>query len=292
MSARGSQVFDVMLITGTEDGYCGIGLREHVVRFCRSAELMGMELTLSPNEIEAAIAATVEANFGPLTEAGPTSDALVVKIIAAWTEEAMGLMPASLVPTVYVAVWRKDPSLLTAEGEPRAPEHLKVKSSSIPKIPADLMPPSLKVAASYTPGFRAHLAAKAEGFDQVLFRTTDGDLAESTTSSLIVISNGRVLAPPLDTVLDGITRRLVLDAAQSLSLPVEVRAIWWDEVTGADELFLSSTNMPAMPVELLDEQTFAAPGPITAELVQLSSRIYRGQHELSARWLTPLSKLL
>jgi branched-chain amino acid aminotransferase len=289
MAARGSQVFDVLLAVDTEDGYSGIGLREHVVRFCRSAEMMGMEQRWSPGEIEAAIAATVAANFGPLAldDGQPTRNTLVIKIIAAWVEDAMGLMPARLEPTTYVTAWAKDGSdPAQALMKPAA-----VKSSSIPKIPAELLPPSLKVAAGYTPGFRAHLAAEAEGFDQVVFKTLSGDLAESTTSSLLLVSGGRVIAPPLDTVLDGITRRLVLDAAQSLELPVDVRAVRWDEVTAADELFLSSTNQPVVPVHRLDDRSLDAPGPITTRLAEETAEIYHGRHRLSARWLTPLAKL-
>ncbi len=286
MAARGSQVFDVMLVVGTDHGYSGVGLREHVIRFCRSADMMGMEGLCEAGEIESAIAATVSANFGPPGE-GSAKQSLVVKIIAAWTEEAIGLMPAELRPTVYVVAWLKDGP------DPTAGLHqaMKVKSASMPKIPAELLPPSLKVAASYTPGFRAHLKAKGEGFDQVVFKTIDGDLAESTTSSLLLVSEGRLLAPPLDTVLDGITRRLVLDAAQSLGLPVEVRAIRWDEVAHAEELILSSTNLPVVPVELLDDRALAAPGPVTAQLSETVAEIYRGRHQLSSRWLTPLAKL-
>ncbi len=286
MAARGSQVFDVMLVTDTEAGHCGVGMREHVVRFLRSAELMGMEQVGEAGDIEAAIAATVAANIDDLMRDAERPAPLVVKMIAAWTEDAIGLMPADLRPTVYVLVWCKD----GAGASSVMKDPVKVASTTIPKIPAEVLPPSLKVAASYTPGVRAQLAARADGFDHVVFRTTDGDLAESTTLSLMVVSDGRIVVPPLDTVLDGITRRLVLDAAQSIGIPIEVRGVYWDEVTGADELFLCSTNQPVLPVGLLDERSFDAPGAISRRLAEVVSEIYAGRHQLSSRWLTQLSK--
>lgn len=287
MAARGSQIFDVMLATPTYQGLCGVGLRHHVTRFLRSAELMGMEDVGEVGDIERAIAQTVTANSSPVSQNAGYSGSFVIKMIAAWTEEALGVLPADVRPTVYIL------ALPVGEGGPvpvlKSP--VKVRSSTMPKIPADILPPSMKVAAGYAPGVRAQLQARAEGFDQIVFRTADGDLAESTTLSMLVVSGGRILAPPLDSVLDGITRRIVLDVAQDAGLPVEVRAIAWEEVCTADELLLTSTNHPVMPVAVLDDRTIDAPGPITSNLGGLMARLYEGSHVLSRRWLTPLQSL-
>lgn len=287
MAARGSQIFDVMLATPTDQGLCGVGLRHHVTRFLRSAELMGMEDVGGVGDIERAIAQTVTANSSPVSQNAGYDGPFVIKMIAAWTEEALGVLPADIRPTVYI--------LALPVGEDGASPVLKppvtVRSSTMPKMPAEILPPSMKVAAGYAPGVRAQLQARAEGFDHTVFRTVDGDLAESTTLSMLVIFGGRILAPPLDSVLDGITRRIVLDVAQDAGLPVEVRAIAWDEVCSADELLLTSTNNPVLPVAALDERTFDAPGPITSMIGDLMVELYEGSHVLSSRWLTPLHGL-
>jgi branched-chain amino acid aminotransferase len=284
VAARGSQVFDVLLVTATDRGPCAVGLRPHVTRFLRSADLMGMEQVGEVGELERAVAETVMANLdgaGPAGRRGP----FVVKLIAAWVEEVVGVVPASLRPTVFV-------TSVPAEGDgiPAVPDTpARVRSSAMPKIPAEILPPSLKVAASYTPGLREQLRSLSEGFDHTVFRSVSGDLAESTTLSVLVVSGGRVLAPPLDAVLDGITRRTVLDAAQDHGIPVEVRAVPWSEVVAADELILSSTTHPVIPVGRLDDRDLSAPGPVTAGLADTMAAIYRGRHRLSDRWLTPLT---
>ena len=288
MAARGSQVFDVLLAVPGAAGHCGVGLRPHVARFVRSAELMGMGPVGEIGDLERAVADTVTANLalGAIGGADGT-DTVVVKLVAAWAEEAVGLMPARLEPTVHV---------LSTPFAGDGPAHeirsaVAVKSVAMPKMPAAILPPSLKVAAAYAPGVREHLQAQREGFDNIVMRTLDGDLAESTTSSMIVIRDGRVLAPPLDAVLDGITRRLVFDAAAVLGLVTEVRSIYWDEVTGADELLLSSTNNPVLPVARLDDVEIGGPGPVTTRLGASVSEVLRGEHALSDRWLTPLAPL-
>lgn len=284
MAARGSQVFDVLLVTGTDRGHCAVGLRPHVVRFLRSAEHMGMEDVGELADLERAVAQTVTANASPVSQNAGYTGPYVVKLIAAWSEEAVGLLPADLKPTVYVValptVGDRTPEILQAPA--------KVRSSTMPKIPADILPPSLKVAASYTPGLREQLRSQAEGYDHTLFRTAEGDLAESTTLSALVIAGDRIVVPPLDTVLDGITRRIALDAAQDMGIPIEVRPVAWNEVLAADELVLTSTTHPLVPVGRLDDREFDAPGPITTELGSVMAELYAGTHPLSDQWLTPL----
>ncbi len=287
MAARGSQVFDVLLVTRTEAGPCAVGLRPHIARFLRSAELMGMEDVGELGSLERAVAETVGANIAPPEVDGGHAGPFVAKIIAAWVEETAGLLPTVLQPSVYVMALPVDgdetPTML---GGP-----VKVRSSAMPKIPAEILPPSVKVAASYTPGLREQLRSRAEGFDHTVFRTTSGDLAESTTLSMMVVTGERIIVPPLDSVLDGITRRVTLDAAQEAGVPIEVRAVAWDEVTGADELLLTSTTHPMVSVGRLDDVTFEAPGPVTSQVADVLTEIYRGTHRLSDRWLTPLDPM-
>jgi len=271
---RGSTVFDVVKVVQLDAGPAAFGLREHVARFCRSMDLMGMQSPYEVGELEAAVAESVAANPG----------AVVVKLAAAWTEVPLRSLPLSTVPQVYVAAF---PPNALADAATTS-QTVKVKLASAPKIPASVLPPSLKVAASYTPGVREGLVAQAAGFDDVVFRTIDGELAEGTTLSLFVISDGSIKLPPLDSVLDGITRRAVLDVAKHQNVPVEIRPVAWEEVTGATELFLSSSNFAVLPVEQLDQQTFQAPGELTAALAVDVEAMLAGNHPLSSRWLTAL----
>jgi branched-chain amino acid aminotransferase len=280
MAARGSQVFDVLRVVATAEGPAAVGLRPHVSRFLNSMELMGMASDTNLGTLERAVAETVLAGAEAAGSQG--SGFYTVKLVAAWTEPGDGVMPASLTPSLYVLALPVASLADTAVlGQP-----VKLRSSEMPKMPPSVLPPSLKVAASYTPGLREQMRVRAEGYDYPVFRTADGDLAESTTLSILVIRGGRILAPPLDSVLDGISRRTVLDAAQYLSIPVDVRGVYWDEVEQADELILASTNRTVTPVELLDDRTLVAPGPVTEQLGAVVADIYRGEHpEVS----TPLS---
>lgn len=267
---RGTEVFDVLRVVSTAAGPAALGLREHVARFDRSMQLMGMTSPHTVAAIEKAVAETVAANPG----------ADVVKLVAAWTEIALSTEPLSLVPSVIVTA---QPGIPTAVLQPAA----RVISSEMPKMPAEILPPSLKVAAAYTPGVRRQLDL-ADDVDDVLFRSLDGRLAEATTQSLLVIAGDRLLAPSLDRVLDGITRRMLTELAPDVGLAVEVRDVHWDEVLGADELILTSTNNIVRPVATLDGTTYDAPGAMGMALVRQVEALVAGGHPLSGRWLTAL----
>ncbi len=270
---RGSEVFDVLRVFDRGSGPAALGLRPHVARFDRSMQMMGMESPYDVATLEEAVTKTVLANPG----------ASFVKLIGAWAEVAMSTAPESPRPSVLVAALPSDQS-----DDPLS-ESVRVQTAEMPKIPASVLPPSLKVAASYTPALRHQLRAAAEGWDDVIFRSTQGRLAEATTQALLVIKGERIAGPPLDTVLDSITRRLVLDVAQFLDLAVEARDVYWDEVTGADELIMTSTTHLVRPLSQLDDVKFDAPGPVARQLAEALTELIAGRHELSDRWLSPLS---
>lgn len=273
---RGTTVFDVLRITRSTDGRrMTVAMREHVARFVRGMSLMGMESSATVAELEAAVLRTAAANEA----------AGVIKLVAAWTEVPLAAAPVTLEPTIFVAGFDTD----DPDAPPAPSPSVAVKTASAAKMPASLLPPSLKVAASYTIGVRERLAATSEGFDDVVFKTEGGDLAEGTTQAIFLVDDGRLVVPPLDSVLDGITRRLVIDVAQHNGVVVEVRPVSWSEVESADEMFQCSTNHPVRPIHRHDDRSLHPSGPVVAMLASEVNSLYADDHPLSVRWLTPVA---
>jgi branched-chain amino acid aminotransferase len=104
-----------------------------------------------------------------------------------------------------------------------------------------------------------------------------------------VVKGRRLVVPPLDVVLDSITRRLVLDIGAHLGFHCEIRGVPWAEVVDADELFLCSTNAPVCPVARLDDRTWTVPGPVSAAVRSEIDTMIAGEHPLRRRWLTSLA---
>lgn len=111
--------------------------------------------------------------------------------------------------------------------------------------------------------------AHAAGAGEALVRGLDGGWIEGTTSNLLALVAGRLVAPGEEQgALPGITRALVLELAAEAGLSVEQRSLSDHEVTGADELLLTSTVKGIVPVLRLDGRPIGggSPGPHTRAL--------------------------
>jgi D-alanine transaminase len=107
------------------------------------------------------------------------------------------------------------------------------------------------------------LAADAGCGETVLFR--DGFLTEGSSSNIVIVKDGVLLAPPKShLMLPGVTYDVVLELAARHGLPHEVREILEDEVRGADELWMTSSTKEVLAITTLDGRPVGdgRPGPV------------------------------
>ena len=94
-----------------------------------------------------------------------------------------------------------------------------------------------------------------------------GNVVEGPGFNVFVVKDGGILTP--DTgVLEGITRRTVMELASEIGIPHERRSIPADEMRRAEEAFVTSTAGGIMPVTRVDGRALGdgAPGPVTSRL--------------------------
>lgn len=113
------------------------------------------------------------------------------------------------------------------------------------------------------------LAALDAGGDTVLLTDGQGNVVEGPGFNVFAVRAGR-LVTPREGVLEGITRRTVLEMAQALGIAAELRALSAAELRGADEAFLSTSGGGVLPVTRVDGQPLGdgQPGAITQRLAQ------------------------
>ena len=97
---------------------------------------------------------------------------------------------------------------------------------------------------------------------------TEGFVAEGSGENFFIAKNGVLYSPNLDSCLDGITRRTIIDLAEELNIPFKVKQITVQDVLDADESFFSGTAAEVVPINSLDNQIIGAGkrGPITEKL--------------------------
>jgi branched-chain amino acid aminotransferase len=269
---RGTLAFDVLRLEDVRGVPHVVGLDEHLERFLGSAGGMGMTGMPPLDELRSALLATVRAN--------PGSE--IVKISALWDEVVLDLMPEHRVPQITIAALSRSDAGYA--GGPPPPVRLRLGRR--PKLPASVLSPQWKVAASYTAGAVERLAAREAGYDDALLLDTDGRLAELPTQSFFLVVDGMLHVPTLDTVLRGITRAIVLEVAAELGVPVVEAPLDQYLLDEADEAFVSSTMAAVRPVAELEGRHYQVPGPISEKLADAVDRLYAGDHPASARWLT------
>jgi branched-chain amino acid aminotransferase len=130
--------------------------------------------------------------------------------------------------------------------------------------------------------------AQQAGFDEVVLLNERGEVAECTAANIFCVKGGRVTTPPATAgCLQGITRSVLLEIGASAGAPVEERALRPEDLYGADEVFISSTNRSMLGVsEVNGRQIAGAPGPVTLKLEKAFAvfvRQYLEAHSAAAR---------
>jgi branched-chain amino acid aminotransferase len=106
-----------------------------------------------------------------------------------------------------------------------------------------------------------------QGAETTVLTDGEGHVVEGPGFNLFVLRGGALLTP--DTgVLEGITRRTVLEIAAALDIPTEVRPVRTEELRDADEVFATSTAGGVVPICRLEGRPVASgvPGTTTRQI--------------------------
>jgi D-alanine transaminase len=115
----------------------------------------------------------------------------------------------------------------------------------------------------------ANQAAKEASAAEAILYLPDGTITEASHSSFFGVVNGVIRTTVLNPgILPGVTRKLTLELAQRIGVPIEERSLHRDDLGRVDELFLTGTSLEVCPVIAVDGKPIAAgkPGPITRRL--------------------------
>ncbi len=122
------------------------------------------------------------------------------------------------------------------------------------------------------------------GGETVILVDREGNVVEGPGFNVFAVKDGEASTPSRG-VLEGITRRTVIELASEHGIPLEVREVPAEEVRGADEVFVTSTAGGIMPVTEVDGERVGdgEPGPLTLRLREA----YWDLHE-DPRFATPV----
>ncbi|SDR01168.1 aminotransferase class IV [Flagellimonas zhangzhouensis] len=111
--------------------------------------------------------------------------------------------------------------------------------------------------------------------EAVLIR--DGKVTEGSHTNIFFVKDSKVVTHPANEhILDGITRKVLVQLCKELDLPLIEKAISFDEIPNTDEAFFTGTTTQIASIAQLGEHTYYDGndiGPITKQLREAFAKL-------------------
>ena len=255
---RGYGVFDFLAVRqGTP-----LFLDDYLMRFQRSAGVLGLQLPFPLAALRDMVWSLVEANG--LEDAG-------IRLVLTGGYSEDGYAPASpnliilehYLPPKSESTWNQGIKMLSYAHQRELPEAKSI---------------------NYLTGIQLLDLLKKEGASEALFHD-NGWVRESARANFFIVTDQGKLVTPEKKILHGITRQRILQSAGYL-IGIEARELALTEVYTAREAFITSTTKGNLPVVQVDNHRIGdgKPGPVSkaiSDLLDNQVAVYISQMALS-----------
>ncbi|XP_060173353.1 branched-chain-amino-acid aminotransferase 2, chloroplastic-like [Lycium barbarum] len=136
----------------------------------------------------------------------------------------------------------------------------------------------VKAITNYAPVMKAIKKAKERGYSDVLYLdSVNNKYIEEVSASNVFLVKGKIISTPVasGTILEGITRKSIIDIAHDLGYQVEERLVEAEELISVDEVFCTGTALGVAPVGSITYKNKRIEYKVSSELIseQLNSRL-------------------
>lgn len=277
----GTGVFEGIRCYDTEIGPAVFRHEEHLRRLARSAELYYMPLPYDRDALRTATHELIGRN---------ALRSCYIRPLAYRGYGQMGLNPLEAPVDVTIAVWEWGAYL----GEEGKRSGIRAKVSSWRRISPESLIPTAKASGQYLNSVLAKIESQKAGYEEAILLDDHGRVCEGTGENIFVVWEGRIITPPAAaSILDGITRKSIVQIARDLGVEVIERDIARAELYLADEVFMTGTAAELVPVREIDDHTIGdgGPGAITRAVQAAFEDALFGRSERYREWLDPVPAL-
>ncbi len=103
---------------------------------------------------------------------------------------------------------------------------------------------------------------------QALLLDLDGHVTETASSNFLIVKDGKVISPPREIVLDGVSLRVVSEICTRLEIDLTHRNIALTDCYSADEALLTCTSYCIAGVRSINGREIPWPGTMLKRLVE------------------------
>ena len=250
---------------------------DHYRRFLESASMLGMTLPLDAGQLTAAL-------MNLLRKEGFREDCYV-RSLAFYADEIVGVRLHDLTPEISIVAIPYGRYIDKEEGA-----HATI--SSWRRVDDNAIPARGKIVGAYVNSALAKSEAMRSGFDDAIVLNRDGHISEGSAANFFLVRNGVVLTPPVtDNILEGITRRTVMDLLRDeLGVTVVERSIDRSEIYVSEEALFVGTGVQIVAITRVDHRPVGNGriGPIASALRKLYFDVVRGRRPEYRHWCAPV----
>ena len=269
----GTGVFEGIRCYETDSGPAVFRHKEHLERLANSAELYYLPLGYSTEEIRQATHELIRRN-------GLSS--CYIRPLAFRGYGEMGLYAQSAPVDVIVAVWPWG-AYLGDEGKRKG---VRAKVSSWRRISPGGLIPHAKASGQYLNSILAKTEAAQSGYEEAILLDDDGLVCEGSGENIFILREGELVTPGhTNSILDGISRKSIIQIAEDLGYRVVERDIARAELYLAEEVFLCGTAAELVPVREIDGHELGDPGEVTRMIQAKFEDALHGRAPEYAEWL-------
>lgn len=249
-------------------------LDDHIARLRRSGRFYDMSLRFSDAEITSAVTGICKKN--------KLRESCYIRPFYFIGEYGINLHVTDAAPTSMGIVTFPFGELFDGKG-------ISTTVVSWRKFSGMSTPAQSKISGNYLNSVIATQEAKRRGVDEAILLDHRGNISEAAGENIFIARGGQLVTPShASGPLEGITMDVVAKIAADMGIDVIKRTVTRDELSMADEIFLTGTASEIVPVTSVDSFKVGngRPGEITGKIKDGYRDIVMGRNPDYSHWLT------
>ena len=208
---------------------------QHIERLFRSLPLIFLDLPMTPKEVKAVVQETLARN--------KYKNAIIRLTVTRGIGSPNFQMDSEVPPTlvVHARPHCSLPKVIYTKGVQIT--LFTMRASGLPSVKQGLK------TCNFLSNILVREISMRRGSMEGVIVDPDLGVTEGATSNLFIVKHGVLKTPAVNNlVLEGITRRVVLEIARDHKIPVEEGSLMPEDILTADEVFITNSGIDIVPV--------------------------------------------
>ncbi len=238
----GLSIYSVIFGKRTDDGMLLFRIEDHLKRMQQSASMIGFDSVESLTDV-----VRVSKTLKELIEVNQLTSDQFFRLAIHAIDLVPGIRTRNL--TMSLSIFLYDAKNILPQDQTR------IKTSLWRRTADTAIPARAKVNGAYVNSALAKQDALDSGYDDCLFLNHNGYVSELSAANIFMVKNGVLITPDTSSdILEGITRRSIIELACMRGLTVVERKVALTELYTADEVFACGTSAFVSPITEIDNR--------------------------------------